>query len=438
MPPRGRHRRPQPRRVSRASLTVTVGGAGLTLPLAAGTANAASVDTWEKVAQCESTGRWNLNSGNGHFGGLQFTQATWEAYGGTRYAPRADLADRNEQITVAERVLEGQGPTAWPVCGPRAGLTVTDAASRDTPRLRPASTRHRTASPHDAEDAKATEQAQDTGDAAKDGRDTAERRTPTRYTVVDGDTLFGIAERFDVDGGWPALYERNRRTVGADPDLIFPGQRLVVDGSGDEAGARRRPARTGERPQREAAPDGAQRRQDTKQANEQATKQARQKQRGKQQERKQERHRSDRSEASQQRSAPRSFTAPVNASPGTGYKVAGKLWSRGYHTGVDFPVPTGTTVRAVGEGTVVAAGWGGSYGYQVVVRHPDGMYSQYAHLSAITVHSGQRVSAGQRLGRSGSTGNSTGPHLHFEMRTGPGFGTDVDPLAYLRARGVRI
>jgi murein DD-endopeptidase MepM/ murein hydrolase activator NlpD len=132
------------------------------------------------------------------------------------------------------------------------------------------------------------------------------------------------------------------------------------------------------------------------------------------------------------------MVAPVSASLGTPYRKAGSSWSKGYHTGVDFPVPTGTSVKSVASGSVVSAGWGGSYGYQVVIRHGDGRYSQYAHLSAISVRDGQTVSAGQRIGRSGSTGNSSGPHLHFEVRTGPGFGSDVDPIAYLRAGGVRI
>ncbi len=99
---------------------------------------------------------------------------------------------------------------------------------------------------------------------------------------------------------------------------------------------------------------------------------------------------------------------------------------------------TGTTVKAVSSGQVVSAGWAGAYGYQVVIRHTDGRYSQYAHLSALSVKAGAAVSGGQRIGRSGSTGNSTGPHLHFEMRTGPGYGTDIDPLRYLRAHGVSI
>jgi murein DD-endopeptidase MepM/ murein hydrolase activator NlpD len=95
-------------------------------------------------------------------------------------------------------------------------------------------------------------------------------------------------------------------------------------------------------------------------------------------------------------------------------------------------------VRSIADGEVVSAGWAGAYGYEVVIRHRDGRYSQYAHLSAVTVSAGRPVNAGQRIGRSGSTGNSTGPHLHFEVRTGPGYGSDVDPLRYLRGHGVRI
>lgn len=95
-------------------------------------------------------------------------------------------------------------------------------------------------------------------------------------------------------------------------------------------------------------------------------------------------------------------------------------------------------MKSVASGRVVSAGWGGAYGYQVVIRHTDGKYSQYAHLSALTVRSGQHVTSGQRIGRSGSTGNSSGPHLHFEIRTGPGYGSDIDPLAYLRAGGVPV
>ncbi|WP_240509217.1 peptidoglycan DD-metalloendopeptidase family protein [Streptomyces agglomeratus] len=123
---------------------------------------------------------------------------------------------------------------------------------------------------------------------------------------------------------------------------------------------------------------------------------------------------------------------------GTGYRVSGSMWSSGYHTGVDFPVGTGMAIRAVGPGTVVTAGWNVAYGYQVVIKHGDDMYSQYAHLSSLAVVAGQKVNGGDRIGYSGATGNVSGPHLHFEIRSGPEYGSDIDPLRYLRSHGVKI
>ncbi|GGT28063.1 hypothetical protein GCM10010271_35080 [Streptomyces kurssanovii] len=134
-----------------------------------------------------------------------------------------------------------------------------------------------------------------------------------------------------------------------------------------------------------------------------------------------------------------SWVAPVaDDAVGTGYRVSGSMWSSGYHTGVDFPVPTGTAIRAVGPGTVVTAGSNSAYGYQVVIKHGDGKYSQYAHLASLGVVDGQKVNGGDRIGYSGATGNVSGPHLHFEIRTGPGYGSDIDPLRYLRSHGVKI
>ncbi|MFB7293994.1 M23 family metallopeptidase [Actinacidiphila glaucinigra] len=132
------------------------------------------------------------------------------------------------------------------------------------------------------------------------------------------------------------------------------------------------------------------------------------------------------------------WVVPVAGSIGTPYRATSGLWSSGYHTGVDFVASTGTPVHAAGAGTVVEAGWGGSYGNNIVIRHADGMYTQYGHLSSLGVSVGQTVSAGQQIGLSGATGNVTGPHLHFEARTTPSYGSDVDPLGYLRSKGVRI
>ncbi|MEV8534719.1 M23 family metallopeptidase [Streptomyces sp. NPDC051211] len=132
------------------------------------------------------------------------------------------------------------------------------------------------------------------------------------------------------------------------------------------------------------------------------------------------------------------WTKPVNAGIGTGYHVPGGMWSSGYHTGIDFPVSTGTPIHAIGPATVVSAGSGGAYGNQVVLRHADGLYSQYAHMSRLDVRAGQQVQGGQAIGLSGNTGNSSGPHLHMEVRTGPEYGSDVDPVAYMRSKGIKI
>ncbi|MFE2532204.1 transglycosylase family protein [Streptomyces sp. NPDC059371] len=397
---RGRHRRYQPNRINRASLTVTVGGAGIALPLVGtGVAHAADVGTWNKVAACESSGNWSINTGNGYFGGLQFTRSTWEAYGGKAFARRADQATKDQQIAVAEKVLKGQGPGAWPVCSVRAGLT----RGGEAPAVSPSGTAPQSAKQRSVRDVKPQTTPQSRAGTAE------------MYTVVRGDTLSGIADSRHVQGGWQGLYAANRSTVGSDPDLILPGQRLALGGKA-QASAHppvKGPSRTTERTPAKKAPPTTPAKKTTG-------------------------GRTSSHTTAPAKSGTHTLVAPVHAGTGTPYHATGSHWSKGYHTGVDFPVPTGTSVAAVAAGHVVSAGWGGSFGYQVVIRHADGRYTQYGHLSAISVKTGQSVVAGQRLGRSGSTGNSTGPHLHFEVRTGPGFGSDIDPLAYLRAGGVRI
>ncbi|MFF2379520.1 peptidoglycan DD-metalloendopeptidase family protein [Streptomyces sp. NPDC058108] len=212
------------------------------------------------------------------------------------------------------------------------------------------------------------------------------------YVVKAGDTLAKIADRQHVSGGWKKLYADNRAVVGADPAAIRPGLKLTI-----------------------AEPDATQ-------ASVSSATPA-----------------SVEAAAKAPKAAVAAYTLPVEgATIGTGYKVPGSMWSSGYHTGVDFVVPTGTTVRSVAAGTVVSAGWGGAYGNQVVIQHADGRYSQYAHLSALSVSAGQTVTVGQRIGLSGATGNVTGPHLHFEIRTTPDYGSDLDPVAYLRAHGVVV
>ncbi|UNO43970.1 M23 family metallopeptidase [Streptomyces sp. MST-110588] len=116
---------------------------------------------------------------------------------------------------------------------------------------------------------------------------------------------------------------------------------------------------------------------------------------------------------------------------------AGGHWAKG-HTGQDFAVPAGTSVQSVGWGRVVGLTCGDGFGISMVVRHGERLYSQYAHLSAAMVAVGQRVRPGQRIGLSGTTGNSTGPHLHFEVRRTPALGSGIDPVPWLRKRGVRL
>lgn len=117
----GNHRKVKQHKAVAAIGLTGVAGATV-LGAASSEAQAASVSTWDKVAACESGNNWSINTGNGFYGGLQFTRSTWAAYGGLAYAPRADLATKTQQITIAEKVLRSQGPGAWPVCSVRAGL----------------------------------------------------------------------------------------------------------------------------------------------------------------------------------------------------------------------------------------------------------------------------------------------------------------------------
>ncbi|MEV5236796.1 peptidoglycan DD-metalloendopeptidase family protein [Streptomyces pseudogriseolus] len=240
------------------------------------------------------------------------------------------------------------------------------------------------------------------------------------YTVKAGDYLAKIAEAEHVDGGWKQLYADNREAVGDDPSLIHPGLKLSVDG---KAAAKSTPKQsTAPQTAKPAAPKAeAPAEKPAEQPAQQSSEESS-------------------SDGTATQTAPSSgFTSPVpGGGIGTAYKVAGSMWSSGYHTGVDFSVPTGTSLKAVGAGTVVSAGWGGAYGNQVVIQLNDGHYAQYAHLSSLSVSAGQTVSAGQQVGLSGATGNVTGPHLHFEIRTTPDYGSDVDPISYLRSKGVSL
>ncbi|NWF29905.1 transglycosylase family protein [Streptomyces sp. PKU-EA00015] len=315
----GRHRRP--RQAPAIVVAAGVTGSAIALPLlGAGSASAADAATWDRVAECESSGMWSADLGNGFYGGLQLSQQTWEEFGGTAYAPSADLASRSQQIAVAEKVLDAQGPDAWQACAPIAGLTNDDAstgvdpgdllplpdASADAGTGASADTRSDEGAPADSGDADAGDPAADASDGSREtpapdasttptpedgdaqaspapsadtdgaeasdpatgagrhrgepapddaetgiedkeresGRHASRGDTTARdgvtegasdgtYTVQPGDTLWAIADEREVPGGWGALYEANEKTVGADPDLILPGQSLDLGLNGE-------------------------------------------------------------------------------------------------------------------------------------------------------------------------------------------------------------
>ncbi|MCP3820561.1 transglycosylase family protein [Streptomyces sp. A3M-1-3] len=216
---KGKHRGPS--MAARIATLAGVAGAAVAVPLMGATsASAASVATWDAVAQCESGGNWSINTGNGYYGGLQFSQSSWAAAGGTKYAPRADLATKNQQIATAEVLLDIQGPGAWACAG--AGNLTNDGVDpgvdtgAEKPAEKPKKAEKRTAS-------------------AKAGRSEARAEAPKaaksfkkgdgEYKVKAGDTLGKIAEAEKVKGGWQKLFELNKDVV-EDADVIHPGQQL--------------------------------------------------------------------------------------------------------------------------------------------------------------------------------------------------------------------
>jgi nucleoid-associated protein YgaU len=191
----------------------------------AGSAKASTV--WDRVAQCESGGRWHINTGNGYYGGLQFSGPTWRGYGGSQYAPRADLASKSQQIAVARRVLASQGPGAWPVCSRRAGLTRSNGGATSS-ALPESSSSQRSGS--QATKSKKVPKKKSYASARSTQRTTSTASTSgkgPRITVKRGDSLSKLAAKHDVRGGWQAIYAANRDRID-DPDLIFVGQRISL------------------------------------------------------------------------------------------------------------------------------------------------------------------------------------------------------------------
>ena len=199
---RGRHRAPSTtgRTIARTAVAGAVAGAPLLV--AAPAANAAPDSAWDKLAQCESGGRWDINTGNGFYGGLQFTPSTWRGFGGKEFAASAHQASRAEQIVVAERVLAGQGWDAWPSCSRKTGVRSESHTQRDAPQRA-------------------------SGRSDDQVRLAAVETTGGDYVVKRGDTLGRIATANNVSGGWKAIVEKNPALKG-EPDTLKPGQRLTL------------------------------------------------------------------------------------------------------------------------------------------------------------------------------------------------------------------
>jgi len=241
----GRHRTSsKARRIALRGATIGVVAGAAALGFA-GSASAAPDSTWDAVASCESTNNWSINTGNGYYGGLQFSQSTWNAYGGQDYASRADLASREEQIAVAEKTLAGQGWGAWACAGAGgqeapSGRSVSSSNATEEEEAAPAASSSSQSSRADRsrqqswnnEDSSAAASSSSSEESSwNDDSESASSWTAPAsaadgaYTVASGDTLSKIAAANGVAGGWQALYAANSDVV-ADADWIYVGQVL--------------------------------------------------------------------------------------------------------------------------------------------------------------------------------------------------------------------
>lgn len=207
-----RVRRPSTRRL----LAGVAAASLLTAPLVALTgtaAQAATGSTWDRLAQCESTGDWSINTGNGYYGGLQFSQSTWQGFGGGQYASRADLASRAGQIATAEKVLAVQGWGAWPSCSKKLGLTNADKGGS-------------AGSADEVAASRSGSSASRSSDRAAAAAPAAASPSGGSYVVRSGDTLSRIAAAHGTS--WQALHAANAAVIGSDPDRLSVGTALSV------------------------------------------------------------------------------------------------------------------------------------------------------------------------------------------------------------------
>ncbi|MFF8194113.1 transglycosylase family protein [Streptomyces bobili] len=234
-------------RATKVRTTAVLAGAALLAPLgllaAGGNAAAADAGVWDRIARCESGGNWHINTGNGYYGGLQFSASTWRAFGGTAYAPTADRATREQQIAVATKVQRSQGWGAWPTCSTRAGASGS-APTAENGSVRSGSSKSGSATNGSAKSGSsksgsskggsstngpATNGSSKAAGAAERSTGHGSRGTSPRggegdHTVRAGDTLSAIAALHGTT--WQRVYAANRTAIGGNPDLIMPGLRL--------------------------------------------------------------------------------------------------------------------------------------------------------------------------------------------------------------------
>lgn len=426
---------PSPLKNTRMRLVGTaVLGAGLAVPttfMSASSASAASVSAWDKIAKCESSGLWNRPDGDygRSSGGLQFQPASWndalkylrsKGIDTSGYPQgsghQAYKATKKQQIIAGEALLALQGPNAW-ACNRMVGYPLQSSGSN-------ASMFKGGTNPYPASSTPTTPKP--TTPAPSTGSGT--------YTVVSGDSLSSIAKaKLGSVAKWKELYELNKTAIGSNPNMIYPGQKLKLSAAvkytvkkGDTlSGIAKSHKLSDWKPLYEAnkgvigsnpnlievgmvliIPSGG--------VTPPAT-------------------------TNPKPPASSGYAKPINARVTQNYHNPGN-YSLGYHTGTDFSAPTGTRVNAIANGTVVASDSSSAFGVNVQIKHTDGKYSMYAHLSARTVSVGQTVTAGQQIGKVGSTGNSTGPHLHLEVRIAPRFaaGNFLDAVSYLAGKGITL
>ncbi|XAS64757.1 transglycosylase family protein [Micrococcaceae bacterium Sec5.8] len=215
-----------------AFAAVSIAGVALSASAAnAAVPTATNASVWDSLAQCESSGNWAINNGNGFSGGLQFTPSTWAAYGGTGSAANAS---REQQIAVAERVQAGQGWGAWPSCSAKLGLSGGAIAPQSVPVVKaPAAVPAQAKVPAKAAPMAAAPKAAAPKVAAPKAAVQAPRHAAAvalsgeSYTIQSGDTLSKIADKLNITGGWQQLADANAATI-TNPNLVFPGQVLQL------------------------------------------------------------------------------------------------------------------------------------------------------------------------------------------------------------------